>query len=102
MVSSREGDIVFEEACRLLRKGRGELWTAVRHYCVMKIKVGEDVFEKQGGDAGGINSFKARDENHPLHKPMVNHDQNRVKTRREWQIHDHVTQNLLERAGGRG
>jgi len=62
--------------------------------------VGENVFEKQGSNAGSVDSFVTRDENHPLHKPMVNHDQNRVKTRGKWQIRDHVAGNLLEQAGG--
>jgi len=64
--------------------------------------VGENVLEKQGGNTGSVNSFATRDENHPLCKPMVNHNQNRVKTEGEWQIHDHVTQDLLEWVGGRG
>ena len=41
-----------------------------------------------------------RDENHPLHKPMVDHNQNRVETRGRRQIRDHVARDLLERAGG--
>jgi len=68
----------------------------------METKACKDVFEKEGSDAGSVNSFKTRDENHPLHKPMVDHDQNRVKTRGERKIHDHVTRDLLEQAGGGG
>ena len=37
-----------------------------------------------------VDSFKTRDENHPLHKPMVDHDQDRVKARGEREIHDHI------------
>ena len=66
----------------------------------METKASENMFEKQGSDTGGVNSFVTRDENHPLHKPMVNHDQNRVKTGGEWQIRDHITQDLLEWMGG--
>jgi len=64
--------------------------------------VGEDMFEKQGGNTGGVNRLGTWDENHPLCKPMVDHNQNRVKTRREQQIHDHVTQNLLKQVEGGG
>jgi len=102
MVGSGEGDVIFEKASQLLHKGRGKLWTAVWDYFVMETKVGEDMFEKQGGDTSGVNSFATRDENHPLCKPMVDHDQNGVKTRGKWQICDHVARNLLEWAGGRG
>jgi len=100
MVGSGEGDIIFKKVSQLLCKGRGKLWTMVRDYFVVETKAGEDMFEKQGNNTGGIDGFATRDENHPLYKPMVNHDQNRVKTGREWKIHNHVARDLLERAGG--
>jgi len=68
----------------------------------METKAGKNMFEEQGSNAGGIDSFKTRDENHPLHKPMVDHDQNRVKTKGEREIRDHVTRDLLKWAGGGG
>jgi len=60
------------------------------------------MFEKESSNIGGVDGFETRDENHSLHKPMVDHDQNRVKTRREQKIRDHVTRDLLKWAGGRG
>jgi len=84
MVGSREGNVILEKASQLLHKGRGELWAAVRDYFVVETEAGENMFEKQGSNASSIDSFKTRDENHPLCKPMVEHDQNRVKTKREW------------------
>jgi len=90
MVSSGEGDVVFKEASQFLRKGRGKLRTTIRDNFVMETKVGEDMFEKQGSDASGVNSFATRDENHPLGKSMVDHDQNRVKTRGQRKICDHI------------
>ena len=33
-------------------------------------------------------------------KPMVNHNQERVKARGGWQVSDQVTRDLLERLGG--
>jgi len=68
----------------------------------VKTKAGENKFEKQGSDAGSVNCFVTRDENHPLHKPMVDHDQHRIKTGRQQQIRDHVARDLLERVGGGG
>jgi len=57
MVGSRESDVVFQKMCQLLHKGRGKLWTAVQDNFVMKTKAGEDVVEKEGSDAGGVDSF---------------------------------------------
>jgi len=102
VVGSGQRHIVFEKSGQLLRKGRGKLRTVVRDYFVVKTKAGENMFEKQSGNAGGVDCFVTRDENHPLRKPMVDHDQNRVKTRRQRQIRDHVARNLLKRARGRG
>ena len=90
MVGSREGNIVLEKLGQLLCEGKGKLWTVVQDYFIMETKAGEDIFEKQDGDAGSIDSFVTRDENHPLCKPMVNHDQNRVKTGGQRQICNHV------------
>jgi len=53
---------------------RGELLTAVQDDFIMEIKVGKDMLEKKGSDTGGINRFGTRNENHPLHKFMIDHD----------------------------
>ena len=90
MVGSREGNVIFKKASQLLCKGKGKLWTVVQDHFIVEAEAGEDMFKKQGGDTGGIDSFKTRDENHPLHKPMVNHDQYRVKIRGKQKICDHV------------
>ena len=60
------------------------------------------MFEKESSNIGGVDGFETRDENHSLHKPMVDHDQNRVKIRGEQEICDHIAQDLLEWAGGGG
>ena len=89
-----------EEASEFLHKSGGELWTMVRDDFVMETKASEDMFEKQGGDTSSINGFGTRDKNHPLFKPMVNHDQNKVKTGENWEICDHIAGDLWEQMGG--
>ena len=43
--------------------------------------------------------FLSGAENHPLSKPMVNHDQKRVKAIEEGKVSDEITGDLLEQAG---
>ena len=58
--------------------------------------------EKKRGDPFGGNGFLGRAKNHPLSKPMVYHDQERIEARGDWEICDEVTGNLLEGMGGDG
>ena len=46
--------------------------------------------------------FLCGTENHPLSKPMVYHDQERIKASRRGEIGDKVTRDLLKGAGCRG
>lgn len=39
------------------------------------------MLEKEGGNAFSIHYFVTRDENHPFNKPMVDHDQYRIKSK---------------------
>ena len=38
--------------------------------------------------------------NHPLSKPMVDHDQKRVEATERWEVSDEITGDLLEQASG--
>ena len=58
--------------------------------------------EKEGGDSFGSDGFLSRAKNHPLSKPMVYHDQERIKARGDREIRDKITGDLLERVGGDG
>ena len=60
-----------------------------------------DFVEKESGDSFCSDNFLSGAKNHPLCKPMVNHDQERVKTRGGQQVSDKVTRDLLERARGK-
>ena len=63
----------------------------------------EYIFKEKLGDSGSINGFGARNKDYPLHKAMVDHDQDRIKTRGGRKICDEVDRELAEgeRSGGR-
>ena len=73
---------------------------SIRNDFVKKSKTEEDFVEKEGGDSLGGDGFLGRAKNHPLSKPMVDHDQERVKAQGERVIGDEVTGDLLEGARG--
>ena len=58
--------------------------------------------EKEGGDSFGGDGFLGRAKNHPLSKPMVYHDQERVKARGDRKVGDEITGDLLEGARSDG
>ena len=69
-------------------EGGGELRTTVRNDFVVKTKAEENFVEEKGGDSFGGDGFLSRAENYSLSKPMVNHDQERIKARRDREIGD--------------
>ena len=74
VICSGEFDIIVEESCQFSGKCRHELRASVRYQGVMEAKAFEYMMEKMSGHSGHIYSLRARDENYPLHKAMVNHD----------------------------
>ena len=76
--------------------------TAVRDYFVKKSKAKENFVEEKGGDPFGGNGFPGRAKNHPLSKPMVYHDHERIEARGFREIGDKIAGNLLKGAGGDG
>ena len=75
---------------------------SIRDDFVKKSKAKEDFVEKERGDSLGSDRFLGRAKNHPLSKPMVDHDQERVKARGEGKICDKIARDLLEGAEGDG
>ena len=75
---------------------------SVRDDFVKKSKAKEDFVEKEGGDSFGSDRFLGRAKNHPLSKPMVYHDQERIKACRDREIRDEIAGNLLEGTGSDG
>ena len=74
----------------------------IRDDFVRESKLFVDIIEKEGSSAEGINSFVTRDENYPLHKAMVYHNHDRVKTGRGGKVGDEVDRDLLEGVKGGG
>ena len=75
---------------------------SIRDDFVKKSKAKEDFVEKERGDSLGGDGFLSRAKNHPLSKPMVYHDQERIKAHGDREIRDKITGDLLERVGGDG
>ena len=81
----------MQEFSEFSSKGGRELRAPIRDYFVKKSKAKEDFVEKEGGDSFGGDRLLSRAKNHPLSKPMVYHDQERVKARGEREIGDEIT-----------
>ena len=75
--------------------------SSVRDDFVKKSKAEENLVEEKGGDSFGGNRFLGRAQNHPLSKPMVDHNQERVQARGNREVRDKITGNLLEGVGGK-
>ena len=56
----------------------------------MEAETFEHIFKEKLGNSGGINGFGARNKDYPLHKAVVDHDQDRIKTGGEREICDEV------------
>ena len=75
---------------------------SVGYYFVIKTEVKEDFVKEEVGNSFHGDGFLGGVENHPLSKPMVNHNQKCVKAGGGGKVGDEITENLLERAGGSG
>ena len=102
MVGSGEGKIIVEEFPKFFGKGRGKLWTMIRDDLVVESKVEVDLVEKEGGNSFCSDCFLGGAENYPLSKPMVDHDQKRVKARGGWKVSDEITRDLLKGSRDKG
>ena len=58
--------------------------------------------EKECSNTFGSDGFLRGTENHPLSKPMVDHDQQGIKASGKGEVSNEVAGDLLERAGHRG
>ena len=70
----------------------------IRDDFVKKSKTEEDFVEKEGGDPFSSDGFLSRAKNYPLSKPMVYHDQERIKAGGDREVGDKIAGNLLEGA----
>ena len=76
--------------------------TMIRDKGVMETKTFEYVVKKELGNPGCVNGFATRSKNYPLSKTMVNHDQDRIKSRGRWKVSNEVDRELLEQERGGG
>ena len=79
VIGGREGEVIVQEFSEFSSKGGCKLRSPIRDYFVEKSKAKEDFVEKEGGNSFGSDRFLGRAKNHPLSKPMVDHDQERIK-----------------------
>ena len=79
-----------------MSKGGGELRSSVRDDFVKKSEMKEDLVEEKGGNPISSDGFLRRVKNHPLSKPMVYHNQERIKVRGDGKISDEIAGDLLE------
>ena len=82
MIGCGEGDIVLEEMGKFSGKSWCKLWSSVRDHLRVEAKSRKNVSEKELGDSGSIDFFCAGAINYLLHKAMVYHDHDRIKTLR--------------------
>ena len=68
----------------------------------MKAETFEHIFKEKLGDSSSINGFGARNKDYPLHKAMVDHNQDRIKTRGGRKICDEANRELAEGKRSRG
>ena len=62
----------------------------------MKTKVFEYKVKKQLGNSCSVNGLVARCKNYPLHKAMVDHNHDRIKSCRRREIGDEVNRQLFK------
>ena len=84
MVGSGEERIVVEEFSEFFGKGGGKLWTVIRDNLIIESKAEVDLVEKEGGNSFCGDCFLGGAKNYPFCKPMVDHDQERVKAKGGW------------------
>ena len=76
--------------------------TSVGDDFVIEAKVKVYFVEKECGSAFGGDVFLRGTKNHPLSKPMVDHNQKGIEASRRGKVCDKITGDLLEGSGGRG
>ena len=102
VVGGGEGEVIVEEFAEFFGKGRGKLWTTIGDDFVVESKTEVYFVKEKGGYLFSSDGFLCGVENYPLHKAMVDHDQQRVKTRGGGEVGDEVTRDLLEGMRGMG
>ena len=98
VVGGGEGEIVVEEFTKLFGEDGGELCTTIRDNLVIEPEAKVYFVKEKGCYPFSGYGFFCGAENYPLHKAMVDHDQQRVKARGGGEVGDQVARDLLEGA----
>ena len=99
VVGGGEGEVVFQEFPEFSSEGGSTLGASVRDDFVIEAEAEVYFVEEECSDAFGSDVFLCRAENHPLSKPMVDHDQKGIEAGGRGKVSDKVTGDLLEGAG---
>ena len=102
VVGSRERKIIFQELSEFSSKGGCELGAPVGDDLIIETETEVDFVEKECGNAFSGDVLLCGTENHPLSKPMLNHNQEGVKASGRGEVGDEVTRDLLEGARHQG
>ena len=102
VVGSGERKIIFQELSEFSSEGGCKLGVLVGDDFVIETKMQVDFVEKECSNTFGGDVFLCGTENHPLSKPMVNHNQEGIKSSRRGEVSDEVTGYLLEGARCQG
>ena len=102
VVGSGERKIIFQELSEFSSEGGCKLGASVRDDFVVETEMEVDFVEKEYSNTFGSDVLLCGTENHPLSKPMVNHDQEGIKSSRKGEVSDEVTGDLLEGARCQG
>jgi hypothetical protein len=90
MVGGRGCDGVIKELSKSFREFGDKLRATIGDDLVIKTKSSINVLEEKLGYPFRSDCFLAWSNNYPLHKAVVNHDHNRIKTTRGGKIRDEI------------
>ena len=99
VVDGGKGEVIVQELAKLFRKGRGKLWVTVRDDFVIESEAEVNFVEEEDSYILDGDGFLSGAENYPLHKSVVNHNQQTVEAGGEEKVGDQVTRDLLEEMG---
>ena len=98
VISSGEEKVIFQEFSEFSSEGGYELRTLIKDDFVIEAEVEVYFVEKEGNYPFSNDDFLHRAKNHPLSKPMVNHDQKEIKAGGHGKVSDKIEGDLLEGA----
>jgi hypothetical protein len=90
VISGRRCNGVIKEFSKSFREFGDELRASVGDDLIVEPESAVNVFEEKFCYALRGDGFQARSNNYPLHKAVVDHDHNRIKSTRGREIRDEI------------